>query len=134
MSQHVGSAETDFLHRQLHLTGTKVCVSGYSIFTGRNSIKAECAIRIRLRGTNETSKRSSRRGWTQIYTGPKVLRQGLSFDSDSSWNRRWRNKCKHYTIDVRSSYVHRSDRYWRSRRRLIRLRPAIKRQLRGDEM
>src|SRR5262245_57631454 len=111
MTQHVSRAETDLLHIELHLTGTNVCVSGYTIFTRRNSVKAECAIRIRLRGTSEASKRSSRCGWTEIYTCPKVLRQWFSFDSHSSENRRWGNKCKHYTVDVSSCYVHRSYRH-----------------------
>src|SRR5262245_7371828 len=88
----------------------------------------ERSVRIRLRRTRRGPKHAAQHRRTQIDACAKVLRQGLSFDTDSAGYSRWRDKCEHNTINV-SSYADGNCRYWTTRRALTRFRPAIERQL-----
>src|SRR5262249_20602098 len=88
----------------------------------------ERSVRIRLRRTRRGPKNAAQHRRTQIDVCARVLRQGFSFDTDSSGYSRWRAKCEHNTINV-SSYLDGNCRYWRNRRVLTSVMPAIEGQL-----
>src|SRR5262249_52279797 len=125
--QHVGRAEADFLQVQVHLARTKLKICSHSIFARNDSANIERAVRIGLRRTRRGPKGAIQHSRPHIDARTKILRQGFSFDIDSSRDGCWWDKRKHHTVNV-LSYVDRNCRHRRNRRRLTRLGPAIERQ------